>query len=310
LALGAAIGGVFLYLALKNLNLSQAGAILAKANPALILLGVASLMLDYAMRAFRWHVMLRSVGSTASYPTAFRIFLASVAMNNVLPFRAGDVARTFSYRRDLNVTSSQVLGTMVVERLLDFLSLLFVFFVALVGLPEDRIPARYLDTARIALVAMLVLLAALLILAKPVRARLEGKGRIGDAVASFLRSVEQVAPFRTLLILIGLSLPAWLLESGLFIATAMALGIDVPIGGPMLSMATGTLATLIPSTPGYVGTFDAAAAEGIKAYGVAATPATVFALTAHVVLWIPLTVVGFGLASLHSFRSGTNPIRA
>ena len=51
---------------------------------------------------------------------------------------AGDVARAVSYRKELQATTSQVLGTMVVERILDFLSLLFVFFVALMGVPEGR----------------------------------------------------------------------------------------------------------------------------------------------------------------------------
>jgi uncharacterized protein (TIRG00374 family) len=302
LAVGFVIGAGFLWWALGKLDLAAAGKILSTARFEWIVAAVVLLMAGYALRSYRWFLMLRSVGADATYGAAYRIFLASVAMNNVLPFRAGDVARAVSYRNELGATTSQILGTMVVERILDFLSLLFVFFIALLGVPEGRVPTRYLDLARTFLGAMVVALVVLLLFARPVRKRLEGKGKVTDAFARFLASVEAVAPLRSLVPLILISLPAWLLESGLFVATAHALRLDVPIGGPMLAMATGTLATLIPSTPGYVGTFDAATAEGLKAYGIADTPATVFALTSHVVLWVPLTAVGFLLLSLFSLR--------
>ena len=302
LAIGAVIGLGFLYWAVSKLDLAAAGRILSTARPEWVVLAVLLLMSGYALRSYRWFLMLKSVGAETTYPAAYRIFLGSVAMNNVLPFRAGDVARAMSSRKDLGATTSQVLGTMVVERILDFLSLLFVFFVALLGVPAGRVPQRYLDLARIFLGVAVVMLIGLLLFARPVRMKLEGRGKVAEAFAKFLEAVEAVAPMRSLIPLVLISIPAWVLESGLFVATAQALRIDVPVGGPMLSMATGTLATLIPSTPGYVGTFDAATAEGLKAYGIANTPATVFALTAHVVLWVPLTAVGFLLLSVASVR--------
>ncbi len=303
LAAGVLIGGFFLWWALSKLELAEAGRMLSTARWEWIALAVALLLAGYALRSYRWYLMLRSVGASASYGDAYRVFHASVAMNNVLPFRAGDVARAVSFRRALGAETSQVLGTMVVERILDFLSLLFVFFVALMGVPEGRVPQHFLSMAQFFLGAMVVALIGLLLFAKPVRRRLEGKGKVADAFARFLASIEAVAPLKVLLPLIALSPVAWLLESGLFVATAQALRLDVPIGGPMLGMSTGTLATLIPSTPGYVGTFDAAAAEGLKAYGAANTPATVFALTSHVVLWVPLTALGFILLSLSSLKA-------
>lgn len=302
LGVGVLIGGVCLWYSLSKLDFRVAGEMLAKADLSWIALAVALLMSGYALRAYRWLVMLRGVGSASSYSVAYRIFLASVAMNNVLPFRAGDIARAISCKDDLEVSTSQILGTMIVERLLDLMSLLAIFFVALSGVPADRVPANYVALARGFLVAMVVALLGMLVLAKPIATRMEGKGRVFDAVASMLHSVHTFAPAKTLAILVGLSIPAWLLESGLFVATAQALHIPVVVGGPMFSMAISTLATMIPSTPGYVGTFDVAAAEGLKAYAAAPTQATVFALTAHVVLWVPLTAVGFGLLSLYSVR--------
>jgi glycosyltransferase 2 family protein len=84
-----------------------------------------------------------------------------------------------------------------------------------------------------------------------------------------------------------------------------------------LSLGAGTLATLLPSSPGYVGTFDYFAALGLTAYGASLGAATAFALLVHLVLWVPVTVLGFALllvgrpsgasASLSSQRLSADP---
>ena len=74
------------------------------------------------------------------------------------------------------------------------------------------------------------------------------------------------------------------------VAAALAPG-GVPFG-PWFALATGTLATVLPSSPGYFGTFDYFAAQGLAAYGASPEVSGVFALIVHAVLWVPFTVVG------------------
>ena len=64
-----------------------------------------------------------------------------------------------------------------------------------------------------------------------------------------------------------LSFAAWLFEGLVFVAVALGLWHRGRPRGPLFALATGTLATLIPSSPGYVGTFDYFAALGLVAYG-------------------------------------------
>jgi uncharacterized membrane protein YbhN (UPF0104 family) len=68
---------------------------------------------------------------------------------------------------------------------------------------------------------------------------------------------------------------------------------NVPWAAPWLSLGAATLATLLPSSPGYVGTFDYFATLGFTAYGASAALATAVALLTHVLLWLPVTVAGF-----------------
>jgi hypothetical protein len=83
----------------------------------------------------------------------------------------------------------------------------------------------------------------------------------------------------------------------MYAAVAWALHTAVAPAGPWFAMTTGTLATLIPSSPGYVGTFDYFAMLGLMAYGAARTAATAHALLVHVILWVPVTAAG-GLSAL------------
>ncbi len=90
----------------------------------------------------------------------------------------------------------------------------------------------------------------------------------------------------------ALSVLAWIFEGGVFATVAWSLQADVAPLGSWFSLALGTLATLIPSSPGYVGTFDYFTMLGLTSYGADRAVAAVFALLVHLLLWIPVTLVG------------------
>ena len=85
---------------------------------------------------------------------------------------------------------------------------------------------------------------------------------------------------------------AWGLEGAAYACVAWSLGTDGSVFAPWFALATGTLATMIPSSPGYVGTFDYFAVLGLRAFGADHVVALTFALVVHLLLWLPVTVVG------------------
>jgi uncharacterized membrane protein YbhN (UPF0104 family) len=60
----------------------------------------------------------------------------------------------------------------------------------------------------------------------------------------------------------------------------------------MLMTAVVNLATTLPSSPGYVGTFDTPGIKTLKAYGVAEPLAASYTLVLHAALWLPITLLG------------------
>ena len=92
-------------------------------------------------------------------------------------------------------------------------------------------------------------------------------------------------------------------RGAVFVAVAHALATPVAAAGPWFALATGTLATLLPGSPGHVGTFDWFAMLGLVAYGAPRAAATAHALLVHVVLWLPPTVIG-GLLAMAPATTG------
>ena len=113
--------------------------------------------------------------------------------------------------------------------------------------------------------------------------------------------------------LFGLSVAAWACEGAVFAATAAAVGAGGAAPAPWFAAAAGTLATVIPSTPGHIGTFDYFTAQALAAYGAAPAAAAAFALTVHAVLWTASTAAGLlwllGFAGVSRYaRSRAGPV--
>jgi hypothetical protein len=57
-------------------------------------------------------------------------------------------------------------------------------------------------------------------------------------------------------------------------------------------MPVGTLSTIFPSTPGFIGTFDYFTTQAMVAPGNTLVSATAFALLVHALLWLCSSIVG------------------
>ncbi|MEO6923514.1 MAG: lysylphosphatidylglycerol synthase transmembrane domain-containing protein [Bryocella sp.] len=86
-------------------------------------------VVGYTTRCYRAWSMLRNVG--AKFSVCSRVFMTSLAANNILPLRIGDVMRVFTYAADQNATPSMVLSTVILEKLLDVFSLAVLFVITM-----------------------------------------------------------------------------------------------------------------------------------------------------------------------------------
>lgn len=304
LLLGLAVAGIFLYLTFGRLEWELVQVALAAARPGPLLLGGVFLVIDFWIRIVRWWWMLKMFEPELPLQHCIRPFLVSIAVNNVVPLRAGDVLRTVGFRRELRSPPMRILGTLVVERLLDLLVLLTCLFIGLRGVVANRFPPSFINASVGITAVSLVSLLLLLLLPHQVQQGLRwvvqrpwfGKRYNSVLVESWLEqlfgALSLLRSPKVLLQLVALSGFVWIFEGGVFASVAWSLQADVAPLGAWFSLALGTLATLIPSSPGYVGTFDYFTMLGLTSYGADRAVATVFALLVHLLLWIPVTLVG------------------
>lgn len=300
-----AFAGVFLYLAFRHLGWEETQNVLGRAHLPTLALALAVLGMGFAVRIVRWWEILRPFSDDLRSTECAGPFLASLAVNNVIPFRAGDVLRTFGFQEQLGVKPTRVLGSMVIERLLDLLVLLLFLIAGLWIAPTAQVPEALLLTiwggGGLAVAALLALVLVPRRLKRLVDwilglSFLSGYSWTEDAKqwsSEFWESILVLQHPVLTLRLVALSVGAWILEGGAFWATAISLNLGVSWKAALLALASGTLATLLPSTPGYAGTFDYFTVLAMKLHGVTQSTSAVYTLLIHLLLWAPVTAVGF-----------------
>ena len=291
LALAVAVTGVFVWLLAREFRWSEVRALYLGVSWFWLALAVASVAAGYAARIARWCRLLRPLQSALRWRDCAGPLLAGFAVNNLLPLRAGDVLRAAAFSERLGVTVGVTTASLVIERVLDAAMLLVVLALAIwwwsvpsaLEIFEIRTAGSSLDLAWMILALMpLIAIGLLWLWLRSARLRAE--------VASALAAVREAG--QTLPMLAGWTILVWCCEGAAFWFAALALdGIVRPEAG-WLAMPVATLATLLPGTPGHIGTFDYFAAEAMQWLGNGVSASLAFALLIHAVLWLPVTVAG------------------
>ena len=300
LGLGVAMAVLFIWLTLRHIDTERIAQVMRGASAGLLLAAIAALCVGYACRILRWHTMLKRANPALRAIDCAGPLVASFAANNVLPFRAGDLMRAFIFNDRLGTTAGTVLATLFVERLLDMLMVILLLGLALAVFHFDvsrlvGLGVPLLLLAAVAILAVLLfpqLLQPLLRGLGALAGRLPAAAKVQQELVKVSDTLGQLAGGGTMLRLIGWSAGAWLIEGGVYALVAKSLAGIGAAQGAWLAVPVGTLATLIPSTPGYVGTFDYFTAQAMVLAGNEATAAAAFAFLVHMVLWLPPTVAG------------------
>jgi len=133
-AVGIALAGLFLWLILRDLDRSALAEALRSPDLRWLALGFVFWALGYTVRVLRWRAMLAVANPDLGFWRCAVPFLGSIAANNVLPFRLGDVLRCLAFSRWLAIDTGTVTATVLAERLLDLLTVLLAVGLAILVL--------------------------------------------------------------------------------------------------------------------------------------------------------------------------------
>lgn len=252
------------------------------------------------LRSVRWGLLLPEYAVPTR--TLFSALILGFTVNNLLPLRMGEVARCYLLARWARVPYGSTVASLVVERVLDGLSLaaLLLFSLTLVPAPTYLLVVGLIAACGFVAGAAVLALAAwrsssLLALAAFVARLLPTRlaGMLLRLTENFSRSLSAVHDPMRLTRLFGLSLLAWGFELGLFFVLLLSLGIPGSYPLALLIGSAANFATLVPSSPGYVGTFDGVLIGVLRdTAGIAAGQAAAYDVVVHAALFLPVVVVG------------------
>jgi len=308
--LGLAISAIAIALVVRQVDVAAAWDVLRGANPVFVAATVGCIVLDVTLRALRWRGLLAPVARLRLATVAASLLVGYLA-NNILPARLGELVRSHHLGDRTGVSRASILGTVVVERVVDTGVLVTIASAAIVILSVRGIVASAVLLG-LALTGFLVAALALALVAHrlPYADRVIATVERWPAVmraASKLRGGLAVAGRpRTMAGAIGWSVAAWGATIVAFALAGQAIGVELTWGQAALLAAGVSLVTAIPAGPGYIGTFELAAVEIGKAVGVPADAAFALALLVHAAI-LAVTTIG-GVVAFLATRRPARPV--
>jgi len=121
IVLAAAVGLLALFL--RDVNVMKMVADIVHAQPGWLALSLATMFANLTIRAWRWQYLLEPLGQT-TFANAFRATAVGFAASSILPARAGELIRPYFLARHERLSATGAFATIVIERLLDMLTVL------------------------------------------------------------------------------------------------------------------------------------------------------------------------------------------
>jgi hypothetical protein len=213
---------------LRNADVGAIWSETRRARPSMLLGALTATLFTYILRAFRWQYLLAPIGHTR-FANALRTTVIGFAATFLLPARAGEVIRPYLLARKEGLPATAAFATIILERLLDLVTVLALFALFVLTLdPASLSAADPAFLARVKFGGMLggAAAAAALVVAFVAAGHPERLGRwalriervlpekLARAVAKFVESFTQgLAVMRQpgrLLVSLALSIPLWL----------------------------------------------------------------------------------------------------
>jgi uncharacterized protein (TIRG00374 family) len=308
-ALGFLLSALLLWYALHKVDFSEVAHVLRTANPLYFGLAAVASTLLFPLRARRWRVILDPVEPNLPFGPLWRATAIGMMVTNVVPARAGELARAYALSKELpRVSFATAFASIAVDRVFDAVVLLLLLFVAMVdpafpaGTTVANQPiANWAGTGIILIVAVVAALYAIVLfpariitlfelVVRKVAPGVEARGR--DALLAFASGLSVLRTPSRFGAVMFWTILHWLMNALGFWFAFKAVGIQAPFTATLFAQGIIAMGVAVPAAPGMVGVFEAVAQVALGVYGVPAGVATAWAIGYHVVSFIPITIIG------------------
>jgi glycosyltransferase 2 family protein len=287
---GVPIGLVFLWLAVRNADLDAVRDSLRAADAGLVALAIGAFGIVYVLQSTRW----RRIAATPSVGLArfFEMTVSGVAVNNVLPGRIGDFLRARWLGLAARMPAGKAFGTVILDRAFDLVVLVGLLVVGIAAVASSE---WLVELAAAGAVVVLGFVAVLVFsrtyIDRRDRDRRE-RGLLRRLVRDTVERLAEPLGRRHLLVWLGLSLGAWAMWAVAALLVAQSLDIELALTDALFVTAVLNLGSAVPSSPGYVGTYEWLGVASLGLLDVGHEQALAFTILLHAAWYVPTTLFG------------------
>ena len=298
---GLIVSLVALAIVFSMLDLREFGRAVQQADLRFLLAGILSEVVWLLVRGFVWRTLLQN---KASYYDTFISINEGYLLNNILPFRLGEIGRAFLLGRKARLDFWQVIPSILIERALDLAIAVGLFLSTLpfvIGLTWAK------QAAIVTGIIVLSGLGLIYILARNRQHVLSWIDHVGQRVAlvkkiagrrvvAFFDGLEIITDGKLFLRALGWEVINWLIAILQYYLFLRAFFAAPTLLWVLFGLGAGALGIAAPSSPGALGVYEAVLVGALVVFGVNASPATAFALSLHISSYIITGLIGgYGL---------------
>jgi glycosyltransferase 2 family protein len=301
---GTLLGGVFFYLALRHADYREVGATLARAKVWYVGLALVSVAINTVAKAARWKTLIGSAGQALPFSRVLGMHLVGQMLNKFLPARVGDLTRAYVVG-GMGPGRTFALGTVVLEKLLDMLAYVLLFFLLVILLP---LPSWVSDSVYVlSLVTFLSFFGVVFLLLQrewflrlldrvvgwlPTRLYAPAKTRVQAGLLSLDILRHRADRFK----LVGWTALIWgtAIANNYLTFLALPMALERPLLASLLILVALQVGISLPTAPGTIGVFQYICVVALGLLGVDESLAFSYGVVLHAIVMLPTTLLGVG----------------
>ena len=277
---------------------------------SLLLLSMPFYIWSNVIRALRWRHLMKPV-ALIDRPMLYRATAVGFMVNNLLPLRVGELARSWMLHREGEVSLSAVIGTVALERILDAVTVLGLALAALALVEQQsdlggilqRGSKLLLPAALLPIAVIIVMRAAPEFVIRTTRRLLRPfstsiQEKVESALRGFILGLAALSGGRHLFWIAWHSVVLWLVTATApFLLGFWAFGVDLRsfweslLSAWVLLGAVG-VAVALPSAPGFIGPYQLAFKAVLVRFGIDPATALAMGILVWFVFWLSMTLQG------------------
>jgi glycosyltransferase 2 family protein len=300
--IGVLISLIALFWLSKQFNPAVLFDMLVKIKLEPLIIVVILVVISFSVRAERWRVLVKH-SHPIRYWSSFSALMIGYLLNNLLPARAGDIARAMELSKSEQLSRAKVFMTLITERAFDLLVTLTLLLCVMLSYP--KLPEWLKTSGVVASVALLSVCTTLCVFhfwgGKWVPIILDRfkhllpdalEQKILNMLLSALEGVETLFNKKRASKFLFLTILLWVIEVLIVYQVAIATSLPLALGNALFVLLILAIGLMIPSSPGFLGTYEFFGIKALGLVGLFGPNALSFIILLHLISISSSTLLG------------------